>query len=302
MKIRNLDTFYWVASLGSFRSAAEQLHLTQPAVTARIQALEQDLGTEVFLKDTRKADLTAAGRKLLPYAERLIELDQSVVGLFSNSTTVEQAVRLGSSETIVGTWLPDFLSHYAKSQPNLGFDLSVDSTNNLRNALVAREIDLAFLMGPIAEASIENTVLCEYEMVFSAVPQLANRNKVWTLSDLAYESILTFSSNTRPYREIKELMKPFVIGKQKMTGSASLGALVRLALSGFGICAVPKAIIDMELANGELVALNTDFDLPSISFTASHVSGLALDSPVREISASAAGFLGPNLINNIYQN
>ena len=77
-------------------------------------------------------------------------------------------MRLGSSETIVGSWLPEFLAHYAKSQPNLSFDLSVDATNNLRNALVAREIDLAFLMGPIAEASIENTPLCEYQMVFSA--------------------------------------------------------------------------------------------------------------------------------------
>ena len=75
MRIRNLDTFYWIATLGSFRAAAEQLHLTQPAVTARIQMLEQDLGAEVFLKDTRKADLTAAGRTLLPYAEKLIELD-----------------------------------------------------------------------------------------------------------------------------------------------------------------------------------------------------------------------------------
>lgn len=295
-----MDTFYWIATLGSFRAAAEQLHLTQPAVTARIQVLEQDLGAEVFLKDTRKADLTAAGRTLLPYAEKLIELDQSVIGLFSNSTSVEQTVRLGSSETIVGSWLPEFLAHYAKSQPNLSFDLSVDATDNLRNALVAREIDLAFLMGPIAEASIENTPLCEYQMVFAAIPQVANRNRVWTLSDLAQESILTFSSNTRPHREIKELLKPFVMGKLKLTGSASLGALVRLALSGFGICAVPKAIVNSELVKGELVELNTNFDLPSISFTASHVSGLATDGFVKEISLSAAGFLAPSLIKNTY--
>lgn len=301
MKMRNLDTFYWVTQLGSFRAAAEHLHLTQPAITARIQALEQDLGTDVLVRDTRNADLTAAGRKLLPYAEKLMELDQAVIGAFSNTTTVEQTVRLGSSETIVGSWLPDFLAHYAKSRPNLSFDLTVDATNNLRNSLVSREIDLAFLMGPIAEASIENVALCEYEMVFSATPKITTQKKIWTLNDLAQESILTFSGNTRPYRQIKELLKPFINGELKITSSASLGAIVRLALAGYGICALPKAIVNSEISRGVLVELKTNFDLPPISFTASHVAGLATSGLMNEISTSAAGFLSPRLIENIYQ-
>ena len=301
MKIRNLDTFYWVAQLGSFRAAAEHLHLTQPAITARIQVLEQDLGADVFVRDTRNADLTTTGRKLLPYAERLMELDQAVIVAFSNTTTVEQTVRLGSSETIVGSWLPDFLAHYAKFRPNLSFDLTVDATNNLRNSLVSREIDLAFLMGPIAEASIENVSLCEYEMVFSATPEIASKRKIWTLADLAAESILTFSGNTRPYRQIKELLQSFVPGELKITSSASLGAIVRLGLSGYGICALPKAIVSSEVSRGVLVELRTNFDLPLISFTASHVAGLATSSLANEISVSAAGFLNPRLIKNIYQ-
>ena len=64
MRIRNLDTFYWIASLGSFRAASEKLFLTQPAITARIQVLEQDLGTEVFVKNIKRTELTPAGRRL----------------------------------------------------------------------------------------------------------------------------------------------------------------------------------------------------------------------------------------------
>lgn len=301
MKIRNLDTFYWLAQLGSFRAAAEHLHLTQPAITARIQVLEQDLGTKVLLRDTRNADLTAAGRKLLPFAEKMMELDQSVISVFSNTTTVEQTVRLGSSETIVGSWLPDFLTHYAQLRPNISFDLTVDSTDKLRNSLVSREIDLAFLMGPIAEASIENTELCGYEMVFSATPDIAARRKIWTVKDIAQESILTFSGTTRPYRQIKELLAPHVPGELKITSSASLGAIVRLALSRYGICALPKAIISSEVARGVLTELNTNFDLPPIAFTSSHVSVSATSGLVKEISTSAASFIEPRLINKIYQ-
>ena len=171
----------------------------------------------------------------------------------------------------------------------------------LRNSLVSREIDLAFLMGPVAEASIENVALCEYEMVFSATPSIARRKKIWTLEDLANESILTFSGNTRPYRQIKELLQPFVPGELKITSSASIGAIVRLAVTGYGICALPKAIMSSEISRGDLVELKTNFDLPPISFTASHVSGLATSSFMNEISTSAAGFLGPRLIKNIYQ-
>jgi len=302
MKIRNLDTFYWVANLGSFRAAAQHLHLTQPAISARIQLLEQDLGTEVFLRDTRNAELTAAGRKVLPFAEQLMALDQNIISAFANTSNVEHTIRLGSSETIVGSWLPEFLAHYAKCQPKLNFDLTVNSTNDLRNALVSREIDLAFLMGPVAEASIENAELCEYEMIFCAAADIASRHKVWTMEALAQESIVTFSGNTRPHRQIKEMLQPLAIGELKITGSASLGAIVRLGLSAYGICAPPRAIVGTELSRGELHELKTDFELAEIAFTASHVSGLALSSLMNEISVSAAEFVAPRLIKNIYHN
>ncbi len=302
MKIRNLDTFYWVATLSRFRAAAERLHLTQPAITARIQVLEQDLGAEVFVRDTRNAELTPVGRKLLPYAEKLMKLDQSVVSAFSDTVTVEQTVRMGSSETIVGSWLPDFLAHFATTRPNLNFDLNVDASNNLRNALIAREIDLAFLMGPVAEASIENVDLCSYDMVLCATQELAGKHRTWSIDHLAHQSVITFSANTRPYRQIRELLAPHVTGKLNITSSASLGAIVRLAIAGYGICALPRAIVTTELSRGSLVALQTDFELPPIAFTASFVSGTAYSRLVSEISHSAAEFLQPKLIKNIYQN
>ncbi|MFK8034432.1 MAG: LysR family transcriptional regulator [Hyphomicrobiales bacterium] len=301
MKIRNLDTFYWVTTLKSYRGAAKKLHLTQPAITARINVLEQDLGCEVFVRDTRNAELTTHGRKLFPYAQKLIELDLAVIDAFSSVTTVEQTIRLGSSETIVGTWLPDFLAHFSNGRPTLSFDLTVDATNNLRDSLVAREIDLAFLMGPVAEASIDNVDLCSFEIVFAATADVAKKYKIWTVSDLAKETILTFSNNTRPYRQIKEMLAPYAAGEAKITSSSSLGALTRLAQSGHGICAVPRASIDREVESSRLQILPTDFDLPAISFTASYGAASPQRALANEIAASAVGFLHPKLIKNIYQ-
>ena len=302
MRIRNLDTFYWIASLGSFRAAADMLNLSQPAVSARIQVLERDLGTEVFVRELKKAELTPAGRKLFGFAERLMGLEQDVLSAFADTANIEQTIRLGASETIVSSWLPDFMGELSQTRPNLSFDLRVDSTDNLRNALVAREIDLAILMGPVAEVSIENHELCAYEMVFAAAPELSELHDRWGLEEIAGQPVLTFATNTKPYRQIREMLAPYANGAPNMTTSTSLGAIVRLAMSGMGLCAVPKAVVRDELRNGGLVALKTDVVLPPISFTASHVSASPASGLTTEIIEHAIQFLKDRIINSIYQN
>lgn len=301
MKVRNLDTFYWIATLGSFRAASNKLNLTQPAISSRIQVLERDLGAEVFVREVRNAELTPEGRRLLPFAAKLMQLDQDVLAEFHDTTTIEQTIRLGSSETIVSTWLPDFLGHSVQFNSGLSFDLAVDTTDNLRDALVAREIDLAFLMGPVSEASITNHELCTYEMVFAANPKVAKQKKTWALGDLAAHSILTFANTTKPSRQIRELLMSHSPVTLNMTTSSSLGALIRLASQGFGICAIPKAVIYAELQSKELVIVDTAVKLPTIRFTASYVSGSANSQLMANLCSEISGFLKPRLIKNIYQ-
>lgn len=302
LKIRNLDTFYWIANLGGFRAAAEHLNITQPAISARIQNLEQDLGVSLFVRQARTIELTEAGRKLLPQAEKLMALDQTIIQSFSSSITFEQTIRLGSSETIVCSWLPDFLMEFNRTHTHLNFELIVDSTNKLRDALVAREIDLAFLMGPVSDASVENQELCGFEMIFAAAPDIANQHVSWTKQDLARQLILTFTSNTKPHRQIRQLLAPYTQSNVRINSSASLGALTRLAVSGYGVCAMPKAIISNELQDGSLVQLASDVELPAIQFTLSYGADSAVQLLVHEIANEVTAFLRPKLIKNIYRN
>ena len=301
MKIRNLETFYWVVTLGSFRSASRHQNLTQPAVTARIQMLEQDLGTQVFQRDARHAELTPAGRKLFPYAERLIALDQQILSAFADTTPIVQTVRLGAAETIACSWLPGFLHYVAEATTGIMFELSVDTTNNLRNALVAREIDLAFLMGPVSETSINNHSICDYEMIFAASKPIAVQRAVWNARDIASNRILTFSPDTRPTKEIAALLGSLSQKPLDMTTSTSIGALKELACSGYGICALPRAIINEELTSGVLVELNADISLRNLSFTASYVAGIASAQFVSRIVAHLSEFLSPRIYGDVYR-
>ncbi|PLW77041.1 LysR family transcriptional regulator [Cohaesibacter celericrescens] len=291
MKIRNLDTFYWVATLGSFRAAANYLNLTQPAVSARIQILEQDLGIDVFQRNIRNAMLTHSGRKLLPYAEKLMMLDQQILKTFADTTQIVQTIRLGAAETIACSWLPDFLNYVGRTTPGITFELSVDTTNNLRNALLAREIDLAFLMGPVSEASISNQPICGYEMIFAAISSIATKKKYWTISDIASHRLLTFSRSSRPGKEIQTLLSASYEGPLNLNTSTSIGALRELACAGFGICALPKAIINEELKSGALKELKTDIILRDLSFTASYVEGSATSGLVKAITTYLNDYL-----------
>src|SRR5262245_59039711 len=104
MRHKPIETFYWVATIGNFHSAAERLNTTQPAISARIRALEQELGVELFDRTARSAKLNSAGRRFLAYAERFMALTNEIEQNFMSRDNVSRIVRIGVSETIANTW------------------------------------------------------------------------------------------------------------------------------------------------------------------------------------------------------
>ena len=78
MNLRFLETFVWVARLKSFRLTAEKLFSTQASISSRIAALEDELGTRLFLRDSKGVSLTPEGQKVLEYAERMIDTMQAL--------------------------------------------------------------------------------------------------------------------------------------------------------------------------------------------------------------------------------
>ena len=170
--LRQLEAFVWVATLGNFRKTAEHLHTTQPAISTRIASLEAALGVKLFERDTGSVQLTAKGQKLLPYAEKTLQTAELLKENSGSKTAMSGVLRLGVSETIVHTLLPAFLTRLHGEYPKIDVEIRVDTTIHLRNELVARTLDLAFLMGPISEYRIENLRLASFPLVWTASPRL----------------------------------------------------------------------------------------------------------------------------------
>ena len=152
----------------SFRGAAEKLNTTQPAVSMRIAQLEDLLGVRLLERDRRIVAPTPKGQELIGYAERLMRLRAEMIEAVGDRSTMRGIVRLGCSETIVHTWLPALIERVNAAYPNLELEIEVDITPNLRERLVARDLDLALLLGPISDPNIHSRPLCSFPLAFVA--------------------------------------------------------------------------------------------------------------------------------------
>ncbi len=172
---KEIETFYWVATLGSFRAAAAKLNTTQPAISQRIAGLEQALGARVLSRDARIVAPTPRGRELLVYAEKLLGLRAEMLAAVGDVSTARGVLRLGVAETVVHTWLTQFVEAVQARFPLLALEIEVDISPNLRQRLRMQELDLAFLIGPVMAPNALSLPLMTYPLAFISSPDINGR-------------------------------------------------------------------------------------------------------------------------------
>lgn len=288
MNYKRLETFVWVATLGSFRKAAERLHTTQPAISARIAALESELGVQLFGREGGSSPiiLTPKGKELLPYIEKILFQSEQLRKRAEVSTAYSGVLRLGVSETIVNTWLPEFLAQLNSNMPKLNVDLTVDITTSLAEGIKDRSLDLALLMGPIFEPTIVNRDLSTFDLSWVASPALNIPDRLLYLEELIAWPIITYARSTKPYAEIALKCRELDAPPARFFASSSLSACRSLALNGIGISSLPDILIEEELEQGTLKKVRAIWTPSPLKFTASYSD--APFNPLAEVAADLA--------------
>jgi DNA-binding transcriptional LysR family regulator len=284
---KSIETFLWVVTLGSFRGAAQRLNTTQPAISQRIAQLERELGVKLLNRDHRAASPTASGRQLLVYAEKLIGLRSEMIAEVGDRSAMRGVLRLGVAETIVHTWLPRLIKSVNTAYPNLSLEIEVDITPNLSARLLAQEIELAFVLGPMSASSVRNRALCDYPIGFLASPALGLGNGPLTVDQLAKFPIITFPRKTQPYEIVRSLFNRPDLPPIRLHASASLATVIHMAIEGLGIAVIPTAIVENELADGRLRQLSTNLRISPLTFSASWLE--SPDTVAVELVADLAG-------------
>jgi DNA-binding transcriptional LysR family regulator len=284
---RSLETFLWVVTLGSFRGAAQRLNTTQPAISQRIAQLEREMGVKLLNREHRAASPTASGRQLMVYAEKLIGLRSEMMAAVGDRSAMRGVMRLGVAETVVHTWLSRLIKSVNTAYPNLSLEIEVDITPNLRARLLAQEIELAFVVGPLSASGVRNRVLCDYPVGFLASPALGLGKAPLTVQDLAKFPIITFPRKTQPYEAVRALFNRPDLPPIRLHASASLATVIHMAIEGLGIAVIPTAIVENQLADGQLQLLSTELKISPLTFSASWLA--SPDTVAVELIADLAG-------------
>src|ERR1700751_4187670 len=187
-------------------------------------------------------------------------------------TAMRGVLRLGVAETIVHTWLPRLIKSVNTTYPNLSLEIEVDITTKLGAVLLAQEIELAFVLGPLSGPSGRNRVLCDYPVSCVTSPSLGLGHGPFSVQELAKFPIITFARKTQPYETVRSLFNRPDLPPMRLHASASLATVMHMAIEGLGIAVIPAAIVENELPDGRLQQLKTAFHMQPLTFCAAWLS------------------------------
>lgn len=262
LTLDQLRTFLCVARLGGVRRAAETMHLSQPAVTARIAALETALSARLFDRSASGVTLTKTGEALVAHAERIEATLEAIRENVVAPGDLEGLLRLGVAETIAQAWLPAFVSRLAERYPRLSLEVSVDISRNLRDGLVGRSLDLALLMGPVSDYTVDNLDLPPFALGWFCAP---GRETV----DLSTVPVISYARNTRPFREIRDALRERYGAGVRVFPTTSLSAGFEMVAADLGVGALPMALARERLASGRIRTFDPGWVPSALRFTAS---------------------------------
>jgi DNA-binding transcriptional LysR family regulator len=159
MRLKQIETFYWAAKLGSFVKASKHLNATQSAVSMRVQELETRLGVTLFDRSQRSATLTPDGQALLSSAEETMAAAYKFMRIASDKQAEASYVRLGVVEVVAMTWLPQFIAELRLQYPHIQLDIEIGLSYLLEAKLAAGGLDIAFLPCQLSQSGFVHTPL-----------------------------------------------------------------------------------------------------------------------------------------------
>ena len=288
-------------TLNSFNKAATKLQTTQPAVSQKITSLENDLGFKVLDRSFRQLKPTHKGMTLFKYAEKFMRLETDLVAELTENQHLTGTIRLGVSETIVYTWLVEYIEKVQKEFPKVSVEIVVDLTPNLQEGVRTGDLDMAFLLGPTLAFKCVEQALCDFELSFLAAPSFKGGVGQMSFKALMSHTILTYPKITYPYKELKAKMKEQVLDEPLSITSYSLATLLRLAEQGLGIAVVPTLTALKEITDGRLEILNTPIQLKTFHFTSIYMQGndAALKEKLTDVAVTVSESAMKRLLEKI---
>lgn len=249
MDAADLKFFETVVRLGSMSRASEELHTVQSNVTTRIQALEQELGAKLLLRTNRGVSPTAAGKRLLPYAAVVARVLADARQAALDNGTPAGALTVGTLETTAAMRLSPVMARYTATYPDVDLTLRTGTTCELIEQVLDRQLDGAFVCGPVSHSALTEEVFFDEELVVLTAPDVKDLNACLRRPNL---KIIVLRAGCS-YRLILEaaLASRGVVGVRVLE-FGTLESIFSTVSAGLGLTLFPMRLIGSACAEGRV--------------------------------------------------
>jgi DNA-binding transcriptional LysR family regulator len=257
MEIRQLQIFQALAEELHFTRAAARVHCVQSNVTTQIRSLEEELGTPLFDRLAKRVVLTDAGRRFLPYADKVLStLDEAHCAMIQDAVPAGPP-SVGAPESVLTYRLPGILSEFRKLYPKVALTFRPYRDEKLVHSLEVGKFDLAvWMVDHIEPDRLKSVRLRSEEILLFASPEhpFAAKKKVEP-QDLSGQTLLLTEAGCGYRKKLDQILALEGIRPGNITEFSSVEAIRECVSMGMGMGLLPEVVIAGEIARKRVVAL-----------------------------------------------
>jgi DNA-binding transcriptional LysR family regulator len=253
MLLAQVTAFVEVARRKSVSRAAEALFLTQPALTARIQGLERDLGAELFVRTSRGMKLTEAGEAFLPYAVRALgSLTDGRMQVNALERGGAGRLAIGAAPAVSTYVLPTLLRRFAQSHPRVSVSVRTGHSEEMLDLVLREEVDVGIVRA-LHHRDISSTPLYEEGLVLVVEPghRFAREGRI-RLEEIAGEQLILFDRTSSYHQLTSALFRTAGVAPDGVMELDNIDAAKKMVEQGFGVALLPHTSVTDELDAGRL--------------------------------------------------
>jgi DNA-binding transcriptional LysR family regulator len=252
MELSDLVTFSTVARLGGVTRAADELNTVQSNITQRVKALEAEIGTPLFERHSRGMTLTGAGRRLLPYAQRLAALSREAVLAAREDGEPKGPLSIGSMETTAAVRLPSLLAEFHRRFPAVQLSLRTAPTADLVAAVLDGSLDGAFVAGPIEHAELTDVTAFQEELVLVTARRWASLAALRAGTPESGPTALVFRTGCTYRQRLEQLLTEFGWPSAARFELGTLDGMIGCVAAGMGVTLLPRAVVERNDQSGNI--------------------------------------------------
>ena len=267
--------FLEVAKQGNISAAAQNLFISQSAVSQSVKQLEEQLQVRLFSRSTRGVSLTSEGKLLLEYVSHALGLLQSgEEKIAASRQLLTGELIIGASDTVTKTYLVSRLEAFHKAYPDIRIRILNGTTSMVLDYLHAGQVDIAFASEAPDETVYSVRHCVDTHTIFVAAPDYLEFDKVYTMEEIAALPLILLErkASSRVYVERYFQDHGVQIHPEIELGSHNL--LISLARIGLGVACVTEEFSLSGLSRGVIVPLKTDFEIPPRAVTMCTLQGV----------------------------